>query len=336
LPAMAATAEPLPRSVLILDQSDADSVWYAAFAAAFRSTLNAARSSAPISVYAEHLDLSRFGGGGHDELLRSYLRDKFRGRPIRRLGVQGSGAVEFVVRSRAELWPDVPVVFSAVDEETAARLSLPANMTGTIYQLPFRNMVTAAQALVPGLKRLALVGDAWERQAVRRHYKDDIPAFGAQFELIDLIGLPMIEIRKRVATLPDDTAILYTSVTFDGAGATYVPNEGLAAFAGVANRPIVIDSETNIGHGGTGGFVATPDPIAQTTARLVLRILAGENISAIPVVRGDFTRPVFDWRQLQRFGISESSLPPGSEVRFRQANLWEQYRWELVVIAAAL
>src|SRR5262245_34618853 len=334
-PAASGAADPLPRSILILDQVFSDSVWYVAFSSAFRSILNAA-SPPPIAMYAEHLDLARFHGTQHDEVLRRYLRGKFRDRPIGVLVAQGSSALEFVMRSRAELWPAVPVIFASVDEATAARLNLPSDVTGTIYQLPFRNMVTAAQALVPNLKRIALVGDAWDRQAVRRHYKDDIPAFGAQFELIDLIGLPMIEIRKRVATLPDDTAILYTSVTFDGAGATYVPNEGLAAFAGVANRPIVIDSETNIGHGGTGGFVATPDPIAQTTARLVLRILAGENISAIPVVRGDFTRPVFDWRQLQRFGISESSLPPGSEVRFRQANLWEQYRWELVVIAAAL
>src|SRR5262249_5231621 len=75
---------------------------------------------------------------------------------------------------------------------------------------------------------------------------------------------------------------------------------------------------------------------AETTARLALRILDGESASTIPVSRGDFTRPVFDWRQLQRFGISESSLPPGSDIRFRQASLWKQYRWELIAIAAAL
>ena len=67
--------------------------------------------------------------------------------------------------------------------------------------------------LVPNLKRIALVGDPWERQAVRSHYKDEIPTFAAQFEFIDLIGLPMTEIRKRVAVLPDNTAIIYTSVT---------------------------------------------------------------------------------------------------------------------------
>jgi signal transduction histidine kinase len=205
-----------------------------------------------------------------------------------------------------------------------------------VYRLPVRNTLTAAQAIVPNLKRIALVGDAWERQAVRRHYQADIHAAAAQFELIDLIGLPMTEIRKRVAALPDDTAIIYTSVTHDDAGGTYLPHQGLAAFADAANRPIVIDAETNIGHGGTGGFVATPAPLGEAAARLALRILDGEDASKIPVVIGDFTRPVFDWWQLQRFAISESQLPQGSEIRFRPPALWDQYRREVMTALAVV
>ena len=168
------------------------------------------------------------------------------------------------MRSRAQLWPGVPVVFASVDKATADRLNLPPDVTGTIYQLIFRNAVTAAQALVPNLKRIALVGDPWERQAVRKHYKDEIAALAGQFEFIDLIGLPMTEIRKRVAVLPENTAIIYTAINVDGAGVAYIPREALAAVAEVANRPIVIDVETSIGYGGTGGLVSHPDLIGQT------------------------------------------------------------------------
>jgi hypothetical protein len=34
--------------------------------------------------------------------------------------------------------------------------------------------------------------------------------------------------------------------------------------------------------------------------------------------RGDTVKPVFNWLQMQRWHISESNLPPGSEIRFRQ------------------
>src|SRR5262245_35813476 len=231
-PAGSWAADPLPSSVLIINQTRAELPWFAAFSATFQSILNAG-SERRFSVYSENLDLSRFPGTQHHEVLRTYLQNKYRDTPIGVLVAQGSAALEFVMRSRAELWPAVPVIFAAVDEETAARLNPPSDVTGTIYQLPFRNMVAAAQALVPNLKRIALVGDPWERQAFRRHYQEQIPVFATQFEFIDLIGLPMTEIRKRVAVLPDDTAIIYTGLMDEGAG----PHEGLAAFATVANRP---------------------------------------------------------------------------------------------------
>ena len=114
-----ATAQSLPRSVLILDQSDTHSAWYASFSAAFRSTL--AGSGDHTSVYAEHLDFSRFGGNQYDDLLRSYLREKYRSRPIGLLVAQGASSLEFLLRSRAELWPGTPAI---CHEATAARVEL--------------------------------------------------------------------------------------------------------------------------------------------------------------------------------------------------------------------
>ena len=328
-----AAADPLPRSVLILDQSDADSPWYHDFSSAFRSTLNA-KPVARVSVYAEHLDLSRFGGPRHDELIRTYLRDKFSDRPIGVVVAQGSAALEFLLRSRSQLWPQAPVVFASIDQASIARLPLPSDVTGTTYQLTFRDAVASARMLVPSLKRMAIVGDPFERQAVRSHFKQEVPAFATELELIDLMGLPMTELRKRVAALPDDTAIVYTAINLDGAEVAYIPYEALAAVAEVANRPIVIDAETSIGYGGTGGLIVTAGPVGEEAAKLALRILDGEQASGIPITAGSFARPIFDWRQLQRFGISERRLPQGSDIRFRPPSIWEQHR--NLVLAGAL
>src|SRR5262249_57739363 len=126
----------------------------------------------------------------------------------------------------------------------------------------------------------------------------------------------------------DDSAIYSTAIY----GITGIPRDAVPMLAEVANRPIVSDTVTHIGYGSTGGIVVLPEPIAQETARRALRILDGEPAARIPPAGGDFTKPVFDWRQLQRWKVSERALPPGSEIRFRQPGLWEQYHW--VVIAA--
>jgi signal transduction histidine kinase len=79
-----------------------------------------------------------------------------------------------------------------------------------------------------------------------------------------------------------------------------------------------------------------PSAIGRGAAVQVLRILKGERAAAIPVSEGDFIKPIFDWRQLKRWGISESTLPLGSEIRFRELTIWQQYFWRMTLIFAAL
>ena len=46
--------------------------------------------------------------------------------------------------------------------------------------------------------------------------------------------------------------------------------------------------------------------------------------------------PVVDWRQMRRFGIPESLLPPGTEVLFYEPTAWERYRIQILLIAAVI
>ena len=47
-------------------------------------------------------------------------------------------------------------------------------------------------------------------------------------------------------------------------------------------------------------------------------------------------KPTFDWRELQKWGIPESRLPPGSVVRFRAPDLWSENRGTVLLAAGAL
>ena len=39
---------------------------------------------------------------------------------------------------------------------------------------------------------------------------------------------------------------------------------------------------------------------------------------------------------MQRWGVSASSLPPGSEIRFREPSVWERYKAQILAITAAI
>jgi hypothetical protein len=150
-------AQPSSRSVLLLDQSYAGLPFNTALATAVRLTLNAG-SRVPISFYVEHLDANRFFGSGYEESILSFFRMKYRDKAID-VVVVGSSALDFVSRRRGELWPNVPVVFAAIDEATIAKVTLPPNVTGVTMQLTLQDMVRTATIVVPDLKRIAIVGD---------------------------------------------------------------------------------------------------------------------------------------------------------------------------------
>ena len=330
-----AAAEPLPRSVLILSQWDPGLHWYAAVSSALHATLRTT-SAEPVSLYAEALDLSRFHNSSHQENFRRYLQEKYRDKDIGVIVTIGPLALEFMLSARSELWPTTPVVFSTVDDATAAHLKLPPDITGRTIRLTLRDMVAMARVVVPNLEKFALIGEALEGTSIYRNFKQELPVFTTTLEFIDLTGLPMSEVKERVVMLPEKTVILYTAIFIDGAGVAFDPTEALAAIAEVANRPIIVSTETQFGRGGVGGLILRPSLVGDDAARLTLRILNGERPANIPIVLGNYAKPIFDWRQLSRWGISESQLPPGSELRFRPPSLWDQYRWQIIAVLAVV
>jgi signal transduction histidine kinase len=323
------------RSILVLDQSDLRGPFYYSVFSGLRSALSADERS-HITLYAESLDLSRFSGKNYEAVLQRHIKEKYRNVPIGVVVAAGAATLELVLRWRSELWPEVPVVFAMVDEIDFGRLRLPDGVTGNIVKVPLADSIKAARTLVPDLQTVAFVGDAWDGLTVFRNWKDEIPVATRDLNVIDLVGQTMAEVRTRVAELPDRSAIIYSAMYSDGQGTYYPPATAVGLVAEKANRPIVIAAETFLAPGGAGGFVILPGRLGEEAARLVLRILHGEPASSMAPAMSDAVKPVFNWLQMQRWGVRESDLPSGSEIRFREPGQWEKYRWQILAVAAVL
>jgi hypothetical protein len=81
--------------------------------------------------------------------------------------------------------------------------------------------------------------------------------------------------------------------------------------------------------GMTGGYVHTIETGGSKVAELVLRIANGEHAKDIGLENAPAT-PMFDWRELRRWNISEESLPVRSVVHFKEFSFWQQYKWRIV------
>src|SRR6516165_12429742 len=131
------------------------------------------------------------------------------GRPISVIIVVGVSALDFIERNRERIWPSTPVVFVAIDEATITRRLLPQNVTGATMQLTLQDMVKVARTVVPDLDSVAIVGDPLERQTFYRHFQEEVPSVANQLKIIDLMNLPVPELKKQLSSLSERTAVLY-------------------------------------------------------------------------------------------------------------------------------
>ena len=136
--------------------------------------------------------------------------------------------------------------------------------------------------------------------------------------------------------MPPHSAVFFQQLWVDGAGAVYGDKDPLKRVSEVANAPIFTFDQSHFNGEVVGGPMFSPAEDARPTAAAAVRMLRGEKGSDIKVPPIGFSTPKYDWRQLQRWNISESRLPRGSEVLFREPTVWQRYSWQIGLITAVV
>src|SRR6185369_15375073 len=202
-----------------------------------------------------------------------------------------------------------------------------------LFELNFAATMDLAIRLQPELRKVVVISGSADNDS--KYLASALPQlrkFDDRMEMMYWTGLPLGEIEKRLAALPANWAILYLTVNRDGSGETFTPTEALSRIAKASKVPIYVMADRFIGGGTLGGFVVSLDEEAREVAILSGRVLEGEKPADIPVRVANTNRYEFDWRQLQRWGIEEQSLPAGSVLLFQAPSFWQQHKWSIAAI----
>ena len=157
-----------------------------------------------------------------------------------------------------------------------------------------------------------------------------------EFELRWYNELPFDDILKKAAGLPPHSAIFLVLMNVDAAGIVHETGSALRKLSSSASAPIFSYDDSFFGEALVGGPMSSVLEGGRRAAAIAMRILDGENAGNIKTPPSGFATPKYDWRQLQRWKISESRLPRGSEILFRQPTLWQRYSWQITLITAVL
>ena len=324
------------RRVLILHSLGRDFAPYSAASSEFRTEL-ARQSAAPIEFLEASLETARFVERGSETPFVEYLRALFAERSVDLLVPFGAPAMNFLLRHRDRLFPGVPLLVGTVDERRLKDINLGANATavGTYLDLP--GIIENILRLLPGTRNIEVViGNSPLEKFWLTELRQDLKPFTDRVSFTWLNELSFEEMRKRLADRPRDTAVLYAVLLVDAAGVPHEQERALEILHTESNAPIFGAFDSQLGRGIVGGPLYPLQEVSHQGARLAVRILNGESPGNIrPLLLGS-TTPVYDWRELKRWGISETRLPAGSKVQFREPTIWQRYKVGIFIAVGLL
>lgn len=324
------------KRVVILYWESKDFSGNISFDQGFQAGLHA-EPSTRWELFNEYLDSTRFPGEHQAELLRDYLRQKYAGQKIDVVVATPDPSLDFLLKNRTELFPNSPIVFVAVKRPPTEVLMSGAGTTGIIRANTYRKTVDLAMKLHTNARELVVISGTPERdKRFETVAREELAGYENRIRISYLTDLPLNELANRVKELPQDSLILYvwqrSSLETEKELQSFQVLEKIKQSASV---PIYGMGSRNVGYGLVGGYVQDSERNGLETAEIVRRIVNRTRAQDIPVDSASSV-PMFDWRELKRFGISESSLPSGSVIRFKEFTLWEQYRWRIVLVASLL
>ena len=330
----AAVASSATRRVVLLFDERPELPGLAAFDAEFVDKF-ASGSAEHVEVFREAMDLTRFSSDAHKVLLRDYLRKKYADKQINVTLAIRQPALDFLMDSADPVFPGAAIVFLGVDSTYLDGRSLPPGVSGVLLTRKFAPTLELALRLHPMTENVVVVSGGAEidiklLELARKQFQP----YDGRVSFRYLTALPMQELLKELSRLPPRTIVLHTTFFRDGTGQAFVPHDVVGRVSKAASVPVYGFIDQYVGRGLVGGDVYSFAAHGAQAAMLALQVVGG-NTSSGMVVAGR-SMVLFDWRQLQRWNISESRLPPGSEILFREPTVWEIYRWQLVTIAAVI
>ena len=321
----AAASKPRVKEVLVLYSLGREFSPFNVLAGSFHAGL-VERKPGPIEFHEIALESARSSEGVNEQPLVDYLQALSSNRHLDLVVAMGGPATLFVDRHRDQLFAGVPVI-STLDMRRANAADVSTNVAMVPLKLNLPGLIEDMLQVLPATTNVLVVLGA---EPLSRYWTDqckrEFARFTNRIAFAYCNDLSLEEIGRKVKSLPPHSAILYGTMIMDAAGVPHEQESALLAVREAANAPIFGAFEHQLGLGIVGGRLISNEAWGQRVADAALRILNGEPPSRIVEEPTGPGAPMYDCRELERWGIGRERLPAGAEIRFREPTPWEEHR----------
>ena len=295
------------------------------------------RSQRPVDFHDHSLLNARLADDKSDGPFVDYLHAVYAGKRPDLILAIGAPAANFVQRYRHRIFPGTPMVFTAVEARRVQydKLTQDDTVVAPAHDFPasFENILR----VLPRTKTIAIVNGASPNETfwLGELRRETAPLTG-RVELKFYNELSFEEILKDAANLPPHSAIFWHLMNVDAAGVAHEANAALSRLSAAANAPVFSYLDNFFRDTTVGGPMHSVEEGSAVAAAVAVRILNGEKAGDIKTPPTKYASPKFHSRQMERWGIKESDLPPESTVLFKPPTMWETYRWQILTACSVI
>lgn len=324
------------KRILLVHSFGRDFKPWSEYARAIREELER-QSRWRIDIMDQVLASARVGGDNPEGPFINYLEQLYAAEPVDLIITTGAPAAHFFQRHRHKFFTATPLLMAAVSQ---SRLQLSGMREIDTVVAVSNDHVAAFESMLqvlPATKTvMVVIGNSASEKRLREGLERELKPLEGRIRLQWTDDLSFEELLKTAATLPPHSAIYWYSLSVDAAGVGHEGGKALTRVHAVASSPIFSFDDAYFDRELLGGPMQSVAEGGRRVASVAVRILGGEKAGDIKTPASQFSPPRYDWRELQRWGISESNLPPGSEILFREPTAWERYTWQITLALAVL
>ncbi|MFK8182424.1 MAG: ATP-binding protein [Phormidesmis sp.] len=287
-----------------------------------------------ITVYHEFLDAKRYPSLHHQTQFLDYVRFKYQDTPLKVLMVADDPGLILILETRDEYFPNLPIVFLGINTVQEKLLNIPW-LTGVFETHGVFETIVEAKRQT-GSDTLIMINDSTETGQARVEGITPVKEMeGAPKNIVIVDDIVSHQVAEALAEYPKHWPIyLAGQLRENNSDGVLVPFEkGSQLVSKQVPNPIYADAAMNLGHGVVGGMMLEGSYHANQAVQLVEDYLSGTPFHTIAPITESKNQWMFDAIELQRAGISDKMLPPGSVLINSKPSFYEQYRYLVWFVA---
>jgi signal transduction histidine kinase len=293
------------------------------------------RKGTPVNIIVEYLDIGRSDNEEYPWFIIDLYKKKIKETKIDLVIIAGPEINPLLLKYGGNLLHSVPVI--NIDIADPGRTTLKdlnvENGIDIVLKFKISNTLRQAFALCPDHKNVFVInGHSKLDSFFEALVKNSENEFGPDYHFKYITGLTMDSTIQAVKNIPPKSIIMFGSFLQDADKVFFTSPEVINILSDISPVPVFsLTLENEKKENVIGGYLFSYTAFGKELGRISNEVLRGSRIDKITVDTGSFYQQIYDWHELEKWNMQNSSAIPKNAIFYnKEVSFFILYKWYLL------